>query len=84
MRAAVQTGLRTIEMRDVATPAASDEHALVRVRACGVCGSDLHPYVFPRSLPLNPLQTRGTGLQIPHEYRPEFADSGRAHAPGGR
>ena len=45
MRAAVQTGLRSIEMRDTPTPTASDEHALVRVRACGVCGSDLHPYL---------------------------------------
>jgi threonine dehydrogenase-like Zn-dependent dehydrogenase len=45
MRAAVQTGRRTIEMRDVPTPGASADLALVRVRACGVCGSDLHPYI---------------------------------------
>lgn len=44
MRGAVQTGLRQIEMLDVPELAADDAGAIVRVRVCGICGSDLHPY----------------------------------------
>jgi threonine dehydrogenase-like Zn-dependent dehydrogenase len=41
MRAAIQTGLRQVEVRDVPEPAIAEGSALVRVRAAGICGSDL-------------------------------------------
>ena len=44
MRAAIQTGIRAVEVRDLPEPAPDDETALVRVRATGICGSDLHRY----------------------------------------
>ena len=54
MRAALQTGIRTIDVRDVPEPPASPETALIRVRTTGICGSDLHPYherAEPESVP---------------------------------
>lgn len=45
MRAAVQTGIRTIELRDLPEPPIIAGHAIVRVQAAGICGSDLHPYL---------------------------------------
>src|SRR5436305_1733790 len=44
MLAAIQTGVRTVEVRDIPEPQADTDHALIRVRAAGVCGSDLHQY----------------------------------------
>ncbi|MEM8972769.1 MAG: alcohol dehydrogenase catalytic domain-containing protein [Pseudomonadota bacterium] len=45
MKALVYTGPHAMEVRDVAdpTPAASDE-LLIRVEACGICGSDMHAW----------------------------------------
>src|SRR6185295_3280639 len=54
MRAVLQTGIRTVEVRDIPEPAPDDHSALVRVRAVGVCGSDLHIYhdrTEPETLP---------------------------------
>lgn len=42
MRALFGTGTRAVEVREVERPAPPAGHALVRVRACGICGSDLH------------------------------------------
>lgn len=49
MRAAFCTAARTVEVKDVPTPVAEPEGVIVRVRNCGICGSDLHWYVgeFP-------------------------------------
>ncbi|TAK26287.1 MAG: Zn-dependent alcohol dehydrogenase [Chloroflexota bacterium] len=44
MKAAIQTGLRQIEMFDIDEPGLSDSTAIVRTRVSGICGSDLHPY----------------------------------------
>lgn len=42
MRAAFGTGAGAIEVREVARPVPRADQVLVRVRACGICGSDLH------------------------------------------
>jgi len=44
MRAAVLTGPQQFEVQEVETPAPRPGCVLVRVRNCGVCGSDLHFY----------------------------------------
>lgn len=41
MKAAVQTGVRTIEVRELPDPLLPDDGVILRVTACGVCGSDL-------------------------------------------
>jgi L-iditol 2-dehydrogenase len=49
MKAAFLTGVRTIEIREVPAPRiARDDDVLVRSRAVGVCGSDLHYYESDR------------------------------------
>ncbi|HRW50685.1 MAG: alcohol dehydrogenase catalytic domain-containing protein [Caldilinea sp.] len=41
MKAAVQTGVRQFAVREVADPALPEDGLILRVTACGVCGSDL-------------------------------------------
>ena len=48
MRAAYMTGLRQIEIRRVPRPEPGPGEVLVRVRAVGVCGSDVHYYLHGR------------------------------------
>ena len=42
MAAAVMTGLHEIEVREAAVSRPKASEVLVRIRACGVCGSDVH------------------------------------------
>ncbi len=52
MKAAVFHGLRDIRIAEVAEPKPSPGEVLVRVKYCGICGSDLHEYqhgLFPES-----------------------------------
>ena len=44
MRAAVYHGPRDIRVEEVDDPGIAEDEILVRVRACGICGSDLHMY----------------------------------------
>ncbi len=49
MRAAVLTGIRKIELREVPDPKLTrDTDVLIRVNAVGVCGSDIHYYTAGR------------------------------------
>lgn len=44
MKALVHTAPMQFEFRDVPQPQPTEEEALVRVKACGICGSDVHGY----------------------------------------
>ena len=44
MRALVHTAPLQFNLRDVPEPKPNDEEVLVRVKACGICGSDVHGY----------------------------------------
>jgi L-iditol 2-dehydrogenase len=44
MRALVLTNYRQLELRDVDPPELAANDVLVRVAACGICGSDVHGY----------------------------------------
>ena len=44
MKAAVYHGPRDIRVEQVERPVPGEHDVLVRVRACGICGSDLHMY----------------------------------------
>ena len=81
MRALVKTekGRGNLELREVPCPQTEAGEVLVRVRACGVCGSDLkiqddaHPYLPP--------------VVIGHEFAGEIVESGAsvsAWKPGDR
>ena len=68
MRAAFIAGKEKIEVRDTEVPSPDAGEVLVRVRACGICGSDLHFYhgVFPA----NPNVSPG------HEFAGEVVELG--------
>ncbi len=42
--AMVQTAVRKLEPRDIAMPQISDDAGIVRIDACGICGSDYEQY----------------------------------------
>src|SRR4249919_2919175 len=44
VRAMVQTGPRALELRELERPTIGDDEALIRVEACGICGSDVSMY----------------------------------------
>lgn len=55
-RAVVQTAPRTLEIRELPLPEIGDDDGLLRVEACGICGSDYEQYegVLPVRLPVVP------------------------------
>src|SRR5262249_11776365 len=55
-RAVVQTAPRQLEVRELPIPDIDDDSGLLRVEACGICGSDAEQYagVIPVRFPLIP------------------------------
>lgn len=45
MRAGVYRGIRDIRVQDVSEPGLGPLDAIVAVKACGICGSDMHTYL---------------------------------------
>ena len=46
MKAAVYQGDRRFEVKDVPVPRAGDGQVLVQVKYCGICGTDVHGFMF--------------------------------------
>jgi 2-desacetyl-2-hydroxyethyl bacteriochlorophyllide A dehydrogenase len=68
MKAAVYHGAGDIRVEDVSAPILEADGILIRVKACGICGSDLHTY-----------KGRGrteTGLIMGHEFSGDVAEVG--------
>ncbi len=76
MKAAVYYGPRDIRTEEVEMPVIKDNEILIKVKACGICGSDLHMYklgLFSDTL-VRPLKNGG----IPgHEFSGEVVKVGR-------
>lgn len=68
MLAAFSGGKEKIELREVPVPSPGRGEVLLRVRACGICGSDLHFY--RGDLPVIPTISPG------HEFAGEVAEVG--------
>ena len=66
MKALVYTAPRRLEMLDLADPVPNDGEVLVRVRATGVCGSDLHGF-------LGRSKKRVPPLVLGHEFAGEVS-----------
>lgn len=69
MKAIVYDAARSFSYRDVEDPRIDDDEVLIRIRACGVCGTDLHIHEgsFGPRFPLIPG----------HEFAGEIAAVGR-------
>lgn len=74
MKAAILYGARDIRVEEVETPKLEAGDVLLRVRACGICGSDLHAYKlgqFPAvAMPV------GSGRIMGHEFSGDIAELG--------
>jgi 2-desacetyl-2-hydroxyethyl bacteriochlorophyllide A dehydrogenase len=55
-RAIVETGPNHLELREVSVPEITEESALLRVEACGICGTDVEQFagLIPARFPLIP------------------------------
>ena len=66
MKAAVFHGPGNIRVEEVSKPSLEDGDILIKIRACGICGSDLHAYklgLFPElGAPIE------SGMILGHEY----------------
>jgi len=67
MKAAILYGPRNLRVEDVPIPKVGAEDVLLRVKACGICGSDLHSY--------NRIQV-GQVRRLGHEFSGEVAEAG--------
>ncbi len=72
MKAAIMRGVKDVATGEVPTPELAPGEALLRVKACGICGSDLHTYregLFPDlGLPVE------DGIVLGHEFSAEIAE----------
>jgi L-iditol 2-dehydrogenase len=55
MKALVYTKPYTLEYSDFPDPAAGDDDVLIRVKACGICGSDVHGFTGKTGRRIPPL-----------------------------
>lgn len=79
MKAAVFHGPRDIRYEQVPLPELQEGEALMRIRACGICGSDLHTYREGLFLQLGlPLEN---GRILGHEFSGEIVEI-RGKMPG--
>ena len=79
MRVGVYRGIRRIVLEEAPEPAAGPEDVVLDVRACGICGSDLHTYLEGALVEV--------GQVLGHEFSGEVVAVGeRVHgiAPGDR
>jgi len=70
MRAAVFHGIRDLRVEEVAEPKPGPSEAKVRIKYCGICGSDLHEYLhglFPQSSFGH--EACGEIIEVGHEVR---------------
>lgn len=78
MKAAFNIGLGEFEIREVPTPEPAPGEALVRVKACGICGSDKHE--FSRQ----PRPPRIAGHELAGVVETDAGGSGCRPRAGGR
>jgi 2-desacetyl-2-hydroxyethyl bacteriochlorophyllide A dehydrogenase len=67
MRAAVLKGPRKIQIEEVPDPKPGSNEVLIRMKYCGICGSDLHFYESPHTPP---------GSIMGHEWAGEVVEVG--------
>lgn len=75
MKAAAFMGKRDIRIVDISNPSAGEDGVVIRVRACGICGSDVH--VFNSDLLTEDSTKVIDGYRIiGHEFTGEIVEAG--------
>jgi 2-desacetyl-2-hydroxyethyl bacteriochlorophyllide A dehydrogenase len=72
MKAAVWRGPSNMSIEDLAIPPLKENDILIRVRACGICGSDLHAYKHGLYEDLG--TPMGSGRVMGHEFSGEVVE----------
>jgi (R,R)-butanediol dehydrogenase/meso-butanediol dehydrogenase/diacetyl reductase len=73
MRAAVFEGAgRPLRIQELAVPEPAEDEVLLKIAACGICGSDLHMTEHPATFGVN------EGFVLGHEFSGEIIRCGRA------
>lgn len=72
MKAALLHGARDLRIEYVETPSIRNDEILVRVRACGICGTDLHTYKTGKDVD----GKRPLPILIGHEFSGEVVEAG--------
>jgi 2-desacetyl-2-hydroxyethyl bacteriochlorophyllide A dehydrogenase len=75
MKAAVFYGPRDIRVEEVEKPTVEPYEILVKVRACGICGSDMHTYKLGIFREVG-LPTKSGGMILGHEYAGDVVEAG--------
>jgi threonine dehydrogenase-like Zn-dependent dehydrogenase len=70
MKASVLTGPKRCETMDLPDPSTGGDLAVIRISACGICGSDTHYWELGVGMDGNP------GLVLGHEFSGRIADPG--------
>jgi threonine dehydrogenase-like Zn-dependent dehydrogenase len=74
MKAAVFHGPQDVRFEEIDAPTLADGDVLLRVKACGICGSDLHTYKHGMFQQLgNPIEQ---GRVLGHEFSGEVIATG--------
>lgn len=80
MKAALWYGKRDIRVEEVDRPVPSKGEVVVKVKNCGICGTDLHDYTDgPQVIPVdepNPLTGDKAPIIIGHEFSGEIVELG--------
>ena len=64
MKALVLSDYKQLDLKDVPKPEPADDELLIRIQACGICGSDVHGYdgSTGRRLPPIVMGHEGAGI----------------------
>lgn len=80
MKAALWHGAKDIRVEEVDQPVPRNGEVKIKVKACGICGTDLHEYVVgPKVIPVNephPLTGDSAPLIMGHELSGEIVEVG--------
>lgn len=63
MKSAALTGIREIQIQQVAVPEVNKDEVLIRIKACGICGTDVHIFEGDKGAADNPLP-----ITLGHEF----------------
>lgn len=79
MKAVRIYGEKDIRVEDVAIPEPKDDQVQIKVKYCGICGSDLHAYLEGWGLPTVPYPLTGKTVPITlgHEFSGEIVKVGK-------
>jgi len=76
MKAAAYFGKRDIRIVDVKKPEIRDDGVLIKMKACGICGTDLHVYNSGLFLEASTKPIDGRKI-IGHEFTGEIVETGK-------